>query len=378
MCQNKPKVCVLAPGHDEYDNRVLRSIFVFRKFFNHVDAFYESERALNEVQCYERISINEVIYHSVRKKKIKRISFVDDYSYLLLHDSGLYGLFFLKYLERSHPELKVIFDYHDFVIWEFLYHLKKIKLSNLIPGKLKARVFKIFAKLFLSQNDVVGLVGISKAQVLSLISIGFFKVRNNNYAIVPNTREKLSFPGRELENRVSLVWVGNVGLGRQFEKMYDVLDFITSDGGFKANVSVIGKVYGGLELDASVENLGSFENDADVFSKLEKRKAIGLFFGWDDPHLTGINEIASPNKVYTYINVEIPFLVPASLGDLITQAKLPPCFLYIDEDDLNSKVKDIMGDYEYYVDKVREIKSQDIWDDYGNRQLNVLIEKLAE
>jgi len=378
MCQDKTKVCVLAPGHDEYDNRVLRSIVVFRKNFSHVDAFYEAERAIGEVRCYERISIGELITHSVRKKKIKRISFVDAYSYLLLHDSGLYGLIFLKYLERSHPELKVIFDYHDFIIWEFLYHLKKIKLSNFISDRLKVRAFKIFAKLFLNQNNVVGLVGISKAQVLSLMGVGFFKVRNNNCAVVPNTREKLNFPGRELENKVSLTWVGNVGLGRQFEKMYDVLDFVSSSEDFKANVSVIGKVYGGLELGANIEYLGSFENDADVFAKLGKRKAIGLFFGWDDPHFTGINEIASPNKVYTYINVEIPFLIPASLDDLIMQAKLPPCFLYNDEGDLKRKVKNIMSNYAYYVDKVREIKNQDIWDDYGNRQLNVLIENLAK
>lgn len=369
---------MIAPGHDELDYRVLRSYKQISKVYSECSLYLEKSRVSSgflegdNIKLYSEIPFIDLFF---LKGKHRYNDFFDrklNGGWIYVHDSGLYGIFLIRYINHYFPDVKLIFDYHDFLDWEILHHVKKISNNNLIQRlALKLILYSLtsFVTPFLKIN---ALVGISSAQ------LDHFK---NNFRLkevpfkktVPNTRSYLdsNFPVIEGDCKNNFLWVGNVGGNRLFEKINYYTGLL---GSLKPKVIVekvvVGKVWGTYSESLSdVNYLGSFRNDADILKLLSREKYIGLFFGWEDVFDLGINGIGSPNKVYSYINLCVPFLIPSTLHDFIKVCEVDECFLYKNDEDFLVKAKCIFNDYSYYCLKVRKLKEAILWDENLNSSL---------
>ena len=339
--ENKLQVVMIAPGHDQFDQRVCRSVQVLKELNCSVDLFFEKHRVVDEildsnVYAYNAIDIFSLLFgfksafSSEMKLKVSKADII------YIHDSGLYGLRLLRILLKLNSRAKVIFDYHDLVTWEVVHHFKKLSSNKYFLSFLAYLAKKIFQKTYWFRPKIDALIGITDSQ-LKHFEESFGYKRKISKCAIANTRPKieLQYGSKEIEPKLNLIWIGNVGLGRGFEDVVSMRDSIAKSSLVDCkdiNLTVFGKVWG-EQTFRSLNDLdfrGSFRDDAEIYEKMPRTRLIAIFQGWDDPYNTKINEIASPNKVYSYLNLGIPFLINSKLTDFIEVANVPDCFQYRD------------------------------------------------
>ena len=363
-------IAVIAPGHDEGDRRVNRVVEAFVRQGRDVRLYLEATRVTNASGLDAIIYDPPSLYTLVKSFLIGRIDDVfpglENSDGVYIHDSGLYGLILVIALRAQLKEKSLIFDYHDFIEWETVHHLSKVfRLLSL--SYVLQKIFLAGLAFFVRRNvSFSAVVGISEGQLESFQRFVTCP-SNTRYLVVPNSRKKIRLDQltHSSGQQLALLWVGNVGSNRnlsEFVRLSTKLQTLPRD---KCPVPlVVGKVWGSASPESlELTFLGAFETDTDVVKHTLNYRPIGVFFGWADPKGIGINEISSPNKVYTYINIEIPFLIPCNLDSLIAKENIPGIFIFYDDDDFVRKYKWICANYEYCVGEVRALKDNVQWDE---------------
>ena len=109
------------------------------------------------------------------------------------------------------------------------------------------------------------------------------------------------------------------------------------------------------------------------YIKMPRTRLIAIFQGWEDAYDTKINEIASPNKVYSYLNLGIPFLINSKLTDFIQVANIPDRFLYTDRDDFLEKIAHLNANYLESQELILELRNDVSWDADESRKIKTFL-----
>ncbi|MBD3842292.1 MAG: hypothetical protein IE909_10480 [Campylobacterales bacterium] len=329
---------VLAPGHNEIDRRVNRTLKVFSEKFAQVFLLYESRSSLR-TNCDLPSNVN-VLYVEDTQPKFKVVPQLSPFiqaiqqnnlpvENIYIHDSGLFGLLLANSLKKGMGiKSKIVLDYHDYVPWEVHYQLGKLVSNSFLNKKIGTLLLRLFSLYFRSRKYCVldGSVGISDPQVKSLISwLG--NCKDIDYISIPNTRAKLKIDGEVVSysnGYADILWIGNIVGGRDLPYTIKYLDKLSKIHNF--NFYVFGKVisqevFNLLSNKHYFHYMGEFKQDADMLSVCQNKKIITLFFGWDDKYQIGINEISSPNKVYSYVNLGVPTLLHAKVNPAVFDNK---------------------------------------------------------
>lgn len=363
------KWLMFAPGHDNLDHRVNRTISAIEANGHDLTVYYEADRlvsggAVSGVKITELPRISKAYFKQVINE-IKAHKTNQDHLVIYVHDSGFIGLIIClmaSFLKRKDDQ--IIFDYHDLLEWELYYQSSRVTRWKPIK-KILVTLVRLFFKLVLSwviRLDM--LIGISSGQVNLLRDR--FGLEARNIQIAPNTRKKLvgSF---ERRGPTAILWVGNVSKGRRFEDTYALQAMLKGDRfDLIVKIAVVGKRLNAaaddVVNDALVTELGGFKADTDIAQLTEHLQTVGVFFGWDDNYKTGINTISSVNKIYSYINTQTPFLLPDNQTNMIETLKIPDVFIFRTPEDMADRFRWIAENYAQAQILVKNLKAQAVWD----------------
>ena len=304
--------------------------------------------------------------------------------YIYIHDSGFLGLLVAVILRKSFSVVKkIIFDYHDSIRWEIYYQIGKIA-PNTIASKYIGKLILLSISIFFSKKKksaIDGLVGISKLQVEDFYNL--FKCCDGvPFIVIPNTRKRLeySFENKTYNKEIAdFLWVGNIVNGRDLTTTIQYLDRLIKKYDFKFYIfgrNNSPEIFRLLEERSYCKYIGDFSSDYELFQFVNTKKVIALFFGWDDGYNVGINEIASPNKVYSYLNLSIPFLLNKKVNpeDFRSINKIGSVF--DDFSDFEDIYLDISKNYSRYRFDFYKSRDNYIWDDDLNLILTNFFRRL--
>ena len=318
---------VFAPNHADIDSRVVRTAALFADVFDHVDVYWDADYPGHRRPPTPDNVVNHYVTppsadHGLVAQLRRGRRLVGDLAVklgkddlLYIHGSGIEGLVFAQAAKRSASAVPVVFDYHDSLPFELSYQLEKRGLGWLYRSAWRA--YRPVLERLGRHLDAV--VGISERQIHQLFG---FVGRELPYAVVPNLRDFDDAPPRQVagasQTPLQLLWVGQVMKGRDLERVATLAKAVTEPW----ELHVFGNI---LDEDArrAVEALcggratfhGPYRGDQGLRRALPDR-SIAVFLGWEDRKNTGINEIASPNKFYSYVNLEVPIIVGDRLKSL--------------------------------------------------------------
>lgn len=361
------------PGHDNLDHRVNRTINAILVAGHDLTVYYEGGRLVSTGgdQCFahgaaiKRMPSISWTYFSAIIREIRLNKVEHGLVTTYVHDSGFIGLIIcaIASLMKRRGD-RIIFDYHDSLEWELFYQSSKfVKRNSLRRILVKiVRYFFKFVLRFVIRIDMI--VGISEGQVVLLRDR--FGVSAPSSLTTPNTRERID--GDFVRNGPpAILWVGNVSKGRRFDWAYRLQECLAnSPHNLSTDIVLVGKrlnkTADEVVDDSRVLELGGFKTDADIVQLTGDWKTVGVFFGWDDVLNTGLNEISSVNKVYSYINTLTPFLIPGNQVSMIKRLSVPAEFIFNSVDDMAARFRWIAENYELAQEIVARIKADATWD----------------
>lgn len=363
------RAVIFAPDHADSDMRVRRTIECMAGAFARVDVFWD--RQYPGHRFHEWAAESNVSEHYVERRRLRRVrslvgvpalgraitEAIVEADVVYIHASGIEGLLYARQARRWNADSTIVFDYHDSLSYELFYQLKKRGLQALF-GFLWS-IYRFPLRQFARAVDAV--VGISPNQVEDLKRL---TGREFDAAIVPNVRDftdaAVPHLATKWSDEISLVWLGQVMRGRDLERLADWTRGLHRN----AWLHVFGKVIDPRAEAAVREVLGNrvvfygqYQADEGIARTLPPNP-IGVFLGWEDPFNTGINRIASPNKYFSYINLELPMILDASLEGLAREIREWQAGLAIgSRSDFAAAVDRILIDYPKYVSGVRKLKA---------------------
>ncbi|MCF6299076.1 MAG: hypothetical protein L3J01_04275, partial [Thiomicrorhabdus sp.] len=298
------------------------------------------------------------------------------YSVIYIHESGVLGLFLAKKIKKMKSESKVIFDYHDFVQWEVFFQIGKVIRVPVLRRVLWKIILVLLKLNFINRVLFDGLVGISESQKDNLLMVLQPKLLPNTL-VIPNTRAKNDLSGDLIcngKNEITYLWVGNIVNGRDLEFILFLLDNLKKENEFEFSFKIIGNVisselFNKLKTRAYFEYLGGFESDQDILGKLGKGLNVGIFMGWMDDFDVGINEIASPNKLYSYLNIGIPIICHSRLEDFSKILGKESGFFVDDYRGFLKASLELRKDYAFFKKSVLLNRNNIDWDNDVNKKL---------
>lgn len=359
---------MLSPHHADRDYRVRRSIEVVADFFDELNVFWDKDYVghKNE-QNYPAPHIQEKYCHN-KSYEFVRLLFkqqifnqdifesVLSSDYVYIHASGIEGLLYCRAVKQIKPSCFVIFDYHDSLTYELFYQLKKLRLSYFfkpIWGLYKYYIHNLM-------NSVDALIGISKTQTNDFQQLLGKQLVT---ASVPNFRAftdcSIAPVNVGIDDEIALVWLGSVMKGRDLSLLANWINQLSITPhlhvfGNIINPSVVSDLQ--LLLGNKVSFYGEFKNEKDIYMVLPS-KPLGVFLGWDDPQETDINSHASPNKYFTYINMELPVIINQSLTELAEDVINNNAGVVVsDPHEFSQAIQEISDNYSNYIAGVRKLK----------------------
>jgi hypothetical protein len=372
-------ILIIAPGHNENDARVNRTIIVLSQLFTHVDVLYESRfivnRKINGLTNVKKYYVDETkpLFKIIPKLKVFKKFIIKNNlvsNYIYIHDSGILGLLIAAMIKKNFSgDRKIILDYHDFIEWEIYYQLGKInpfkKFNKFIERGLLFLLILYFKKI--KKTPIDGVVGISTSQVDNFLK----KFASNiqiPHIVIPNTRPKINYIFKQKKYKeifADFLWIGNIVDGRDLKITVHYLDDLIKKFHFK--FYVFGQIHSEellsfLKKRTYFQYMGEFSADQELFNFIKDKKIISLFFGWDDKNEVGINEVASPNKVYSYLNIGTPMLLnkkinPIEFGKIYKLG----CF-FKGSKDFEENYIDISVNYERYRFNVYNLRERFVWE----------------
>jgi hypothetical protein len=361
------RAVVFAPHHADPDVRVRRTIDVLRNSFADVAVFWDREypghRFQGQIQSTTgedhlqpkpaRLLRSAVGLSGLGPQLRRSIAGAD---LIYIHASAIEGLIYATEGRRCNRSARVVFDYHDSIAYELFYQLKKLSLIRLFPP-----VWAVYRRAlpFLARS-VDGVVGISENQLEDLKQL---TGREMPTAIVPNVRHfsdcvRASAASRD-DGSLSLVWLGNVSRGRDLERIAHWAERVRG----ATRLHVFGEIVEESVAAAVKETLGErvvfygrYQGDEGIARQLP-HNPVGIFLGWDDPCKIGINAIASPNKYFTYMNLEIPVILDRSLVGLAKDVEQFQAGLAIEDgEQFVAAVEQIEAGYAVFSEGMRSLK----------------------
>ena len=390
MCK---KILIIAPGHDQLDKRVNSSLKVMSNISNDVTIVYEERFALSGFNAIKSVDYKYIKGTSPQYKAFPRVQvylkyltpFLSDSTLVYIHESGILGLLIAKGIKGKYKKIKIIFDYHDYVPWEVFYQVGKFTKNKPIRKGVAGLVLWLLQKHLSQQRLFDGLIGISKGQVESLI-----RYLSVNYAMpmlyMPNTRIKLDNIDKapiERSNQIVFLWVGNIVDGRDLDKTIAYLDILSDKCNLNFKFKIVGKVISNklfetLKTKKYFVYCDEFKNDKDILNHLDNDINIGLFLGWDDEFNLGINEIGSPNKVYSYINIGIPVIYHSKLTDLENMTGLNSGIGVESFSEFEAALRVFIVKYDVFVKNIINNRENMIWDSDNAFRLDAYIKKITK
>lgn len=332
---------IIAPGHHIFDERVLRTV---RVYSGRVVLLCEVEQDKKEVveQLYD---VSCVQFPTARfagllgrlEKLYKLRKYLKQHSFdaVYVHEAGLLGLNIINICSNR---LKKVFDYHDWIEFDYAAVLKSRLMYKVSMPLLKLYVRSVVKKL----DAMVFISEAAKARFSSAYckpKLGF---------VVPNARTDLVCRTSATDDvlqfeTVNLVWVGNVMRLRQLERLIKISKNLTGLLGENlVSISVYGKIKDEqyrLELEATaadqnvrIKFYGPY-NGEDQIVLDRKQLNVGVAFAWVDSFDTGINFIGRPTKVASYGIMGIPALLDKA------------CVSFCQELELNGALIDFETDF---------------------------------
>lgn len=371
----KLRATILAPHHSDNDKRVLRSLAAVSSLYHQVDIFWDlSYQGHNRmVNANNKGTISHYLeggHGCLLSCFLGKVPFVNELieavinsDLVYIHASAIEGLLYAKSVRQVNDCVKIIFDYHDSLPYELYYQMRKRKIDFLYPI-----LWPIYRSHIGTYKQLIdGVVGISDNQLADLTK---WLGRNVQSLVVPNvgTLHPSLLAGRDAPDKtLSFVWVGQVMRGRDLEK----LAFSIRDLSLYHKLHVFGVV-----LDTAVEDTvrdilgnrvefhGPFKDTTSLGENLPD-KAVGVFWGWDDPVGTNINGITSPNKFYNYLDLIIPVIIDKKMINL---AEILECYnAGIAIDGINEFVRAVEvvnQDYAFYCNGMKVLKQYYLEKDY--------------
>lgn len=367
-------ILIIALGHDENDRRVNRTIEVALECGFSVTILYERKRSVrtfpaipNVLVRYLDIKMNvwSLLFPSVSLFE-KAAGDLISFDIIYVHDSGLYGVALVSALKKISIDSKVIFDYHDWIKWDIFYQLNKYISIRPIVSMMTKFIYYLFTYYHRNKVKIDAMVGISASQIQSFIADFNINLAASNVLPIPNTRILVREEVHVDNDNIYFVWIGNIMPGRSIDRvLLYVRQFRQEHPSLNVRLALVGRKMDSFKFEFFedfVDLLGEYISDEDIVNILPKSKCIGIFFGWDDWSKTDINKIASPNKIYSYINVGIPFIYDGRLEN-ISQSLGNTCSLTFSEyGDFKLKANDLIQNYSFYSSNVKTIKQLIEWD----------------
>lgn len=362
------KIIIIAPAHDELDHRVQRFIKLLSLYFDEVIVYFEKHLSSSLQPQNRKV---RYVYFSINKNPINLLflntSFIREKDLhncnaFYIHEPGLLGLFLARSLNNKFQNKSIVYDYHDWIPWEISYQLYKTHLPTFLISIIGFFI-RVFLKMFFYKIRLKAIIGISSRQIDSLVS--FLQLQKIESISVPNTRIKIPDIVQVEKKNLDFLWVGNITPGRNLELIDNYIRRLNLNRHRKVKLAYIGKPFHSLMGNydpSSSEYLGSFSNDTDIISKINNHPYVGIFLGWNDVNNTDINSIASVNKIYSYINIGIPFLISSKLTNMIETLRIPERMIVADFNDFQLKFLEIEDNYELYQSMVFDLKKQIKWD----------------
>ena len=362
------KIVVLSPHHADRDYRVRRSIEIIAELFEKVDVFWDADYGGHQHldsksgdhvrEMYTRNKDHEFL-RLIFGRKIFSHDVLDSIlsaEVVYIHASGIEGLLYCRTVKRINSACHVVFDYHDSLTYELFYQFKKIGLAQLYKPTWK--IYQYYLKRLMASVD--SLVGISNTQINDFQQLLGRELVTTS---VPNFRAfspRLSNPRKISEDdEQALVWLGSVMQGRDLSLLAEWISQLPAPPklhvfGNIINQSAVSELQ--LLIGDRVSFYGEFKNEDDIYPNLPN-KVIGVFLGWDDPQGTNINSHASPNKYFTYVNMELPVIINRSLSELAEAVSSCNAGIAVaNQEEFANAVEEIAGDYSQYVAGAKKLK----------------------
>lgn len=203
---------------------------------------------------------------------------------------------------------------------------------------------------------------------------------------IPNTRMKLDsidMDSRQKSNNIVFLWVGNIVDGRDLDKTIAYLDILSNEYNLNFKFKIAGKVISNklfetLKIKKYFVYCGEFKNDRDILNHLGNDINIGLFLGWDDEFNLGINEIGSPNKVYSYVNIGIPVIYHSSLKDLENMIGLNSGIGVDSFSQFEAALRLVVENYDIFKTNIVKNREDMIWDSHNAIRLDKYLNKIKK
>lgn len=333
---------VIAPGHTLFDERVNRTVRIAASVGKCYFVLDDTE--INRNICHEikdentqkKIGNNVGIKFLPNKIGIRIISRI--YTYIAaikcailvkklspdivhIHESGTYGLKISYFVKILLPQSKIIFDYHDWIPYEIAGSCKHIYVLY----KVVLAISMLFYRCLARSVDVFICISPGHAEWVKQ------KFLNKNIITIQNVRPKLSGINYDHQKfQPSIVFIGNVMRIRRIEIAINIIDKIREHR-VHAGLEIHGMIKVGEEtycnelyemikikrLEKLVKFHGRFKDDYDIYRKIAKG-SIGIILSTPERFCTGIHQISSANKFFSFLSLGIPVFIERGLDNMIS------------------------------------------------------------
>ncbi len=330
----------IAPGHFVYDERVLRTVMAGRRFARSVYAvdreMYEQMRRddpglparaaerlgpgvelvllppWHRVRLLSRATRHLYAYHIARQAREIAPDVVH------VHDAGLLGVLVAWWVRRLVPGCRIIFDYHDWIPFEIA---GLVRESRPAYAAYMAATMPVLRRLARAVDTAVCVSPGHAAWTRDELGIRDTVVIQNVRPPVPAPPLAEGGPVREL------MFVGNVMRIRRLELVVDVLAELRARG-----TDAVFRVFGAVMEEDYADEVRAYARERGVEEALVfhgryvgdrelagyvRRGSLGVVLALDDRLGTGINRIASANKLFSCLALGMPVLVEAPYENMV-------------------------------------------------------------
>lgn len=343
----KNKMAIVSPGHVLSDKRVFRTYCFFKPgfecymYFSSECVTFSSLRYFRK--AYKDIPVAKLGRWSLGKGKVidrlwrycsclitARLLIKGSYEYIYIHESGGMGVLLSWLVKIATNKTIVIFDYHDWVPLECYLAAKGNKVFYFFLSNLVTKTQKIMLR------NIDFIIGISKGH-LEWIRKNWKVERTYFTENIYPTSEKSICQGNTLF-APSLVYIGTlmrsrhlehlISIARELKKDFEELSLnafgIVLDSEYESYLKNLADKNG---LAQSIHFFGGFGSIGEIMPHLSKG-AIGFLHPYELNFDIGLNQIASPNKFYSYLALGIPVILHRSFSNIITRTEERACIPY--------------------------------------------------
>jgi glycosyltransferase involved in cell wall biosynthesis len=333
------RLLVTAPGHNLWDERVLRTVHAGSRVHRCTLALEPGTLAsATDVQrARERLGDGVELLPLPEWPKARGLSRLTRHLYahriarqaralapdvVHVHESGILGLMIAARVRKALPRARIVFDYHDWIPDEVAASVRNVPALY----ALDLRTWMMRLRRMARAVDVAVCISPGQAE-WTRRELGIPRT-----VVVQNVRDApCGARFGQPEFRPRLVWAGHLMRVRRLEFVIDVLARLR-EGGTDAEFAVFGdltepdyadelRAYARARgVEAAVAFHGRYQGDAELLRHTGPG-ALGLTLAMAEKLPTGINRIASANKFFSYVAMGVPTLLDGSFRNMLDIAE---------------------------------------------------------